>query len=327
LVAQIFHPSGSTYHKSVVSVTDRIEAASGGRISIRVHGGGEIVGAGKEIEACRDGVIDMGQYGVICTGILGPVSYLIDPSGLPGGAHPIDLIAWYYAGDGEKLSQKVLDELNLNSVWVGIHPDPAELFCHSNVKLESGEDFKGTKFRTFGMWGEVLKEEYGASVISLAGDEIYEAAQRGLIDAFEYCPPSTNWPMGFHEITKYVGVPGIHSPSCSGNFAINKDTWNKLPSDLQALIKDEFAAFAAYDFMECWYLDGEAMRNYEEYGTEIVELSDEFQQEIAQKGKEFCEKFAAEDPLFKEVYENQKVFFKTFRSASELVQPKYCLFD
>jgi len=220
----------------------------------------------------------------------------------------------------------MLQQLNLNSVWIGIHPDPAELFCHSNVKLESAEDFKGTKFRTFGMWGEVLKE-YGASVVSLAGGEIYEAAQRGLIDAFEYCPPSTNWPMGFHEITKYVGVPGIHSPSCAGNFAMNSEKWNELPDDLKHLLKDEFAAFLAYDFLECWYKDAIAMKNYEEYGTEIVVLSDEFQQEICMKGKEFCEKFAAEDPMFKEVYESQKAFFKTFRGVSQVVQPKYCLFD
>jgi len=213
----------------------------------------------------RDGVIDIGQYGVVNTGVVGPVAYLIDPAGLPGGAHPFDLAAWYYVGDGEELSNKILQQLNLNGVWIGIHPDPAELFCHSNVKLESAEDFKG--------------------------------------------------------------VPGIHSPSCAGNFAMNTEKWNELPDDLKYLLKDEFAAFLAYDFLECWYKDAIAMKNYEEYGTEIVVLSDEFQKAICQKGKEFCEKFAAEDPMFKEVYESQKAFFKTFRGVSQVVQPKYCLFD
>ena len=255
---------------------------------------------------------------------IGKVIYILSGAGLPGGPHPIDLTAWYYVGDGEKLINEILKPFN--SIWVGIYPTPAEIFCHSNVKLECEEDFKGVKFRTFGMWGEVL-EEYGASVVTLSGAEIYEAAQRGLIDAFEYCPPSTDWPMGFHEITKYLGVPGIHSPSSSMSVIANLDRWNELPSDLRQIVNDEWAAYVAYEFLDCWYLDALAMKDYREYGTEIVVLSDEFQEDIAKKGKEFCERFAAEDPVFKKVYDNQKAFYKTFRGVSQVVQPKYCLFD
>jgi len=318
------HPSGTEYDLWVKDTADRVKVASGGRLDIRVTAGGEIVPAYDIVEAVRDGVGDMCWGNMVMQmKLIGPAGYLLTPTGLPGGPHPLELTAWYYYGDGEEIVNEIIKDYGIS---IGGVASPAELFCHSNVKLESAADFKGVKFRTMGLWAELL-EEYGASVITLSGSEIYEAAQRGVIDAFEYCPPAQNWPLGFHEITKYIGVPGIHSPSWFSYFIVNHDSWNELPSDLQHILKDEIKAMTVDDMLGSWYRDGLTMKKYEEYGNELVVLSDEFQESIARRSKELCDKYAAEDPLFKEVYENQKAFFKIFRGVSQVNQPRFCLFD
>ncbi|MBA7572715.1 Lactate-binding periplasmic protein [subsurface metagenome] len=309
----------------MVDVFDRVRVASEGRLDIKCSPVGEIVPYGDELLALKDGVIDMcwsGMQGAHT--IAGTVAYIIAPCGLPGSPGPIGLLAWYYAGDGEEMYNELVKDYGIS---IGCITGQAELFCHSNVKLESAEDFRGIKFRTYGMWGEILEEEFGASVVTLSGGEIYEAVARGLIDAFEYTVPSMNWPAGFHEVTKYVGVPGIHSPGWVSYQVVNRDSWSALPPALQQILKDEIAAYTTRNFLVDWFADGEAMEKYKEYGTEIVTLSLEFQEEIARLGKKYCEKYADEDPLFKKVYENQKEFFKTFRGVKEVVQPKYCLFD
>jgi TRAP-type mannitol/chloroaromatic compound transport system substrate-binding protein len=200
-----------------------------------------------------------------------------------------------------------------------------ELFAHSNKKMETAEDLKGIKFRTAGLWAELL-EQYGASVITISGAEIYQAAETGIIDAFEYCPPATNWPMGFHEITKYLTVPGIHSPACPNVFLANYDSWNELPNDLQQLLKDEIERHALSLLAMMKYQDAIAMEKYRDYGIEIVTVSPELQQDIARRSREWCDKMAAEDPLFKKVFENQQDFLRTLRAQIE-VEPKHSLFD
>ena len=170
-------------------------------------------------------------------------------------------------------------------------------------------------------------KSYGASVITLPGGEIYTAAERGVIDAFEFRPPAANWTKGFHEITKYIGVPGIHSPNNPHIFLANKKKWDSLPGNLQTLLKDEIFGWALHRLLFAPYDDGVAMEKYKKYGTQIITVSEELQRDIAKRSKEWCEKTAAKDPKFKEIYENQIAFFKTFRVPLQVVQPRYSIYD
>ena len=318
------HPAGTPLFNYITRTADILKDRTNGRMELKVAAGGEIVPAYDCVEALHEGVAEVcWGNGVGNVKLIGPSGYLLTPTGLPGGPHIMELIAWYYIGGGEELANSIWGDWGVS---VGGVPCAAELFCHSNVKLESLDDFKGVKFRTMGFWADILNAQ-GASVVTLSGSEIYEAAQRGVIDAFEYCPPSQNWPMGFQEITKYVGVPGIHSPSILSYVLVNHDAWDSLPSDLQKEFRDAWKLAVVDVFLNDWYVDGEAMQKYEDYGSEIVTLSDEAQIEIAKAGLAICEKYAAEDATFKMVFDHQKAFFQTMRKATQGVTPQYCLFD
>ena len=305
-------------------MADRMRISSGGRLDIRTTGAGEIVPALEILPAVRDGIAEMclGDSWAIQDEI-GNVAYLLTTTGTPGAPKALDMMAWYYVGGGDELVKEIFGPYGET---VGVGCMTTELFCHSNVKLESMADFDGIKFRTPGLWGEILTD-FGASVIYLPGGEVYAAAETGILDSFEYSTPSTDWPLGFHEITKYIGVPGIHNVAPPIYQVVGHDPWNKLPEDLRAILKAEVKANFFDGYMVDVMRDAEAMQNYKDYGNEVFRLSDEFQEQAIKEGVKRMQQFAAEDPLFKKVFEHQAAFFKVWHSVTEEVTPEICMYD
>jgi TRAP-type mannitol/chloroaromatic compound transport system substrate-binding protein len=320
---QDISPIGSSMYIILQTLVDRVRTASGGRLDITLHPEGELTPRDETTPAVRDGAIDMAtNSSPMDLGRMGNVTYLMGSSGLPAGPSSADLLAWLYQGGGLEIENEVYKD------WgyvIGAQPGSAELFCHSNKPLQTAKDFKGLKFRTLGLWAEILKG-YGVSVVMIPGGELYQAVQTGVLDAFELGPPSYNWPSGFQEILKYIGVPGIQSPGFTNNVLVNKDSWNSLPPDLQQLLKDEIEAMTAYGQLYLLEADSEAMAKYIAYGTKIFTVDEAFQAEIAAKSKALLEGYCVGDPVFTMVWENQTAFFKKWHSLTGIV-PKYTIFD
>jgi len=151
--------------------------------------------------------------------------------------------------------------------------------------------------------------------------------ERGIVDAFEYGTPSLNWSMGYQEVSDYIGIPGIHSPQAGGSwFSVADDKWNELPDDIKQVVIAECQSSALMNYLHSVNEDAAAFQKFKDYGIETYNLSDELQREFAKRGAEANEKFSAEDPLYKEVYENQKVFFKAFHDMYTSV-PKYNIYS
>lgn len=319
------HPSGFIYDIWLTEMAERVYIASGGRLDIEVFGAGEIVPAYEIHYAVRDRVADLGWGSpAMWRPYIGDVGFLLSGSGIPGGPHPYEWMAWFYAGGGDEVVREIVYDWGhvISPVY-----SQAELFAHAHKPITSLEDFEGLKFRTWGLWATLLAEELGVSVVTLPGGEIYGAAAAGIIDAFEFITPSGNWPMGFHEITEYLMVPGIHSPGWVAYIIANHDSWNALPEDLQAILTSEIRAITHLGFLPWWYKDALAMDKYREFGTTIVPLSEEFQKEIATVGAMFIYELALQDPLMMEVLIHMEDFFGTWRGVAEEVQPGISFFE
>jgi TRAP-type mannitol/chloroaromatic compound transport system substrate-binding protein len=323
LAWQDISPPDASMYIVLDRLCNQIRAASGGRLDITLYSEGELTPRHETTPAVQTGAIDMAtNSSPMDLGRMGNVTYLMGSSGLPAGPSTSDLIAWVYQGGGLEIMNEVYKD------WgyiLGTQPGAPELFCHSNKPLEKAADFKGLKFRTLGLWAEIL-ETYDVSVVMIAGGELYQSVERGVLDAFELGPPSYNWPHGFQEILKYIGVPGIQSPGFCNNVLINKESYDSLPSDLQDLLKDEILGMALYGQLYLAEADAAAMDMYRDYGTIVFTVSDELQQDIAAKSKAALEGYTVGDPQFAEVWEHQKAFFKMWRGLGG-IYPKYTVFD
>src|SRR5690606_30356697 len=129
---------------------------------------------------------------------------------------------------------------------VGMHG--SELFAHSRKPIRTAEDLKGIKHRTSGSNAAILQEYFGGNPISAPQGEIFGLLERGAIDAAEFATPSANVSDGYHEVAKYIIVPGIHTANSPWEFVVKKETWDALPADIQAKLEAaaELATFESY---------------------------------------------------------------------------------
>jgi TRAP-type mannitol/chloroaromatic compound transport system substrate-binding protein len=205
----------------------------------------------------------------------------------------------------------------------------AECFGYFNKEINSLDDFKGLKFRTAGMWGNILADKIGASVVQLPGGEVYQSAERGVIDAFEFSSPGVNWPFGFHEIVKYLYMPGIHSPVGEDLVRINPDAWNALSPDLQGLVIDACWMSGLRSLNAINQADVEGVKLYEEYAKthdfEIRIVPKDVQKAVVETSLEWLNEYAdsGEEPLFGKVLKDQLDFFGGLRSVVSLNWPSY----
>jgi TRAP-type mannitol/chloroaromatic compound transport system substrate-binding protein len=322
-VWQDIDPAGQAQWFAIQNTCERVKLASNGRLVITPHPEGEIVPRNDVTPGVAEGVVDMITVNpAMDQGRIGPATYMLTASGLPAGPSTIECLAWLYQGGGIDI---INDAYKDYAVCVGASAGAAELFCHSKKPLSTAADFQGLKFRTMGMWAEVLAQ-YGAVVTTVAGGELYSSVERGVLDAFEFGPPSTNWVYGFHEICPYIGLPGIQSPGYTKPVLVNKEFFGDLPSDLQEILKHECMAFSLDSYNLVSYDDALAMDLYKAYGTKIFYVEDDFQKDIAARTRALCEKYASEDALFQTAWDSQNTFFSVWRSLTGIV-PKYTIYD
>ena len=293
---------------------------SGGRFVIEFFPGGAVAPATKEFDALDRGIIEMVQTGM---------HYNMDKFSTGGlyniivaGPTPMAYITWYLEGGGEELIQELFADYNVMGLSV-LTIGRAEMFGYSNSPLETMADFKGLKFRTAGDWGEVLTEYFGASVIFLPGGEIYEAMQRGVIDAFEFSSPSVNVPFGFNEIAKYAVFPGIHAPGVLMPGLVNKDAWAKLPDDFKVILEHAVLAECLRNHLVESDQDSWGVEQHREMGMEIVYLSEDVQKEIEVAAADFYSKKAAGDAFFAKVYNSVNEYKKALGETNTLQFPYY----
>jgi TRAP-type mannitol/chloroaromatic compound transport system substrate-binding protein len=322
---QSIWPAGFQSHIECDKVIQRINAASGGRLEITLHPGGAIVPAYEILDAVDSGALDGEVSGI--SSQFGKFATAMFFDKYPAGPSAYETYVWLYQAGGMELWQELYDMNNINVHVIGvIGASQAENFGWFNEPVDSLNDFKGLKFRTQGTWGDVLTS-LGASVVTMPGGEVYESAQKGVIDAFEYSTPAVDLSAGFPEIRKVMMEPGIHAPTAIYDIIVNQDSWDELPPDLQELVNLGCQAGAIYVLAATDYADGIAYQEIVDMGIEVERLPDDVIEEIVVVANEFWDDMAKDDPFFAEVLKSQRDFLRGFRAMQDLKQPNPALLN
>jgi len=287
---------------------EAITKASGGRMEVKAFVGGSVVPETKELDAVLEGVLDLcytcPMYNLDKWSAAGLISSR--PGGLPGQY----LTQWFDYGGGYQLMNKMMEGYNAMVMPGFLSPEPGEVFLHSKKKIETVADLKGLKIRTSGDGGEILAR-MGANPIFLPGGELYEAMQRGTIDAFEYAGLSTNWSMHFNEIADYVIISPVRAPSDPHVWFVNKDSWEALPDDLKELVQNVIARWTQEQQNFESHNDMDAIKSFRDAGCDVYNLPKEVADALSQEAEAFyTEKAAEESPIFGEILESMNAYGK-----------------
>jgi TRAP-type mannitol/chloroaromatic compound transport system substrate-binding protein len=293
-----------------------INKMSAGRLVLDFHAAGSIVGTTELFDTVRRGVLDAASdYPGYWTGKERALDFFFS---FAMGMTPNGMIIWLYQGGGLELIQEIYAKHGMMYFPVG--RAGMESGIRSNKPLRTAEDFKGVKIRLGTRPGQYIVKRLGGSPMAIAGGEVYTALERGTIDAAEFSMPSTDWGMGFQEVTKFWCLPGWYQPMWGGGWMINMKSWKALSDDLKEIVRVASMATGIYTYAKWEYESIAATRKFLEKGTKVTRLDQKTLDQIQQYANEYVEENAAKDPMFKKVAKSYYGFLKDFEEWRDMEQ-------
>ena len=274
------------------NVAERVEAASAGRLKIKVYGAGELVPAFEVFDAVSRGTVEMGHGAAYYH--KGKVDAAQFFTAIPFGMNNQELNGWLYYGGGMALWRELYEPFNLVPFPTG--NTGVQMGGWFNKEISSVDDLEGLKMRIPGLGGEVLRRA-GGTPVTLPGSEIFTALQTGAIDATEWVGPYNDASFGLHKAARYYYYPGWQEPGPGLETIINKEAWDALPADLQEIVSTTCQAISLD--MAAEYTHGNAMslqRLKEDPDIEIRPFPDEVIRLLRSIAQEVVEELMAADP-------------------------------
>ncbi|MBV1873925.1 MAG: TRAP transporter substrate-binding protein, partial [Gammaproteobacteria bacterium] len=208
-----------------------VKDMSNGRLNIHVYGAGEIVPALEVFDAVSSGAAEIGHSGPYYWKGKNPATQFF--TAIPFGMNAQEVNAWIHYGGGLELWQELYAKFNLVPFSGG--NTGVQMAGWFNKEINTLEDIRGLRMRIPGLGGEVFKK-LGGIPVTLPGGELFTALQTGAIDATEWVGPYNDLAFGLYKAAKYYYYPGWHEPGSMLEFSINKEKFDSLPDDLQAII-------------------------------------------------------------------------------------------
>ena len=274
------------------NLATRVEAASAGRLRIKVYGAGELVPAFEVFDAVSRGTVEMGHGASYYH--KGKVDAAQFFTAIPFGLTNLELNGWLYYGGGLELWRELYAPFNLVPFPTG--NSGLQMGGWFNKEINSAADLKGLKMRIPGLAGEVLRRA-GATPVTLPGSEIFTALQTGAIDATEWVGPYNDASFGLHKAARYYYYPGWHEPGSGLETIINQAAWDSLPADLQAIVSTTAQAITAD--MAAEYAHGNAVslkRLQDDPNVELRPFPAEVLALLQSLTREVLEELMASDP-------------------------------
>jgi len=296
---------GHYEYDAMVNAINTINECSGGRLKIEPLAAGAVAPATDEFQALHNGVVELAQTGHHNNDDLKMNSGMFTT--MSGGLTAVQLILWFQEGGGDQLCEDWYESaLDIEYISAGII-GPEEVWLSSTVPIETLDDLDGLKVRTAGHGGEILSR-MGSATVHMPSGEIYEATQRGVIDAFDYGSLTLNWQLSFQEVSDYMYLSPSRSPTTSTAICANRDAWSELSPDLQLLVQKAFAAETVPLYAWIVVQQAEALQNFIDYGVQVERLSSEVEDAFMEEATNLYDEMIAEDPELREVVLSMREF-------------------
>ena len=274
-----------------------IAKASGGRLVIKVFGGGELVPPFEALDAVARGVVEMGHASPVYWKATIPAAQLL--GAVPFGLMADEQNAWFHFGEGQSLADEIYRQMGCKFFPAG--NTGTQMGGWFNKDINSLADFRGLKMRIPGLGGEVVKAA-GGDVVVLPGAELSAALKSGALDAAEWVGPYTDLALGLYLNAKYYYYPGWHEPGSALDCFVNLAAWEKLPADIQALVEQAAGAVNQQVLSEFNAGNASALRLLvKDHGVVLKAFPNEVLEGLGRLSGEVLTELAGRDPLSRKV--------------------------
>lgn len=231
-LASSFPKSLDTVFGGAEDFAKSVSDLTGGKFEVTVHAAGELVPA--------FGVVDAIQQGTIQAAHTAPYyffgkdeTFALDCA-IPFGMTSRQQTAWMYDGQGLSLLRDFYANFDIVNFPMG--NTGAQMGGWYRKEIKSLSDIEGLKMRMGGFGGRVI-ERIGGVPQNIPAGEIYQALEKGAIDATEWIGPYDDERLGFNKVAPFYYYPGWWEGSTQFSLYVNRKVWEGLSPEYQAIVQ------------------------------------------------------------------------------------------
>jgi TRAP-type mannitol/chloroaromatic compound transport system substrate-binding protein len=304
-LASSFPKSLDTIFGAAEVFAKKVGDMTGGKFQISVHAGGELMPPFGVVDGVQNGTVEIAHtapyyfFGKDPTFALG--------CAIPFGLNSRQMTAWMVEGNGLKLMREFYKNYNIINFLGG--NTGAQMGGWYRKEIKSLADVKGMKIRIGGFAGRVV-ERMGAVPQAIPGGEIYQALEKGTIDAAEWVGPYDDLKLGFNKVAQNYYYPGWWEGGPQLDFFINTKAFDALTPEYKAIV--EAATAHAHIEMQAKYdaRNPAALRQLVQGGTKLFRFPKDVMDAAFKESMAIYAELSASNPAWKKIYEDYSAFRK-----------------
>jgi TRAP-type mannitol/chloroaromatic compound transport system substrate-binding protein len=302
-LASSFPKALDTIYGAAEVFAKKVSELSGGKFTVTVHAAGELMPAFGVVDGVQNGTVEMAHtapyyfFGKDETFALG--------CAIPFGLNSRQMTAWMVEGNGLKLMREFYKQYNIVNFLGG--NTGAQMGGWYRKEMKSLADVKGLKMRIGGFAGRVL-ERIGGVPQNIPGGEIYQALEKGTIDAAEWVGPYDDQKLGFNKVAPNYYYPGWWEGGPQLDFYVNSKAYEGLSAEYKAIV--DAASAVAHVEMQARYdaKNPVALKQLVAGGTKLFRFPRDVLDAAFKESMALYSDIAGKNPNWKKVYEDYASF-------------------
>ena len=232
-LASSFPKSLDTIFGSAEKFSQTVRQLSGGKFEVSVHAAGELMPAFGVVDALQNGTIEMAQTAPYY--FTGKDPIFAFGCAVPFGLTARQMDAWMEHGNGRKLMDAFYAKYNMRSFSAG--NTGTQMGGWYRKELKTVADLKGLKMRMGGgLFGEAMAK-LGVVAQNMPAGEVYQALEKGTLDATEFAGPYDDEKLGFNKVAPYYYYPGWWEGGAELEFFANTKAFDSLSAENKAILE------------------------------------------------------------------------------------------
>lgn len=303
-LAASFPKSLDTIFGSAEMFAKTIKALSGGKFEVSVHAAGELMPAFGVVDAIQNDTVEMAQTAPYY--FTGKSSIFAFGCAVPFGLNARQMDAWMEHGNGRKLMDAFYANYNIKSRSAGNTGTQMGGWYRKEIKTVA--DLKGLKMRLGGgLFGEAM-QKLGVVAQNMAAGDVYQALEKGTLDATEFVGPYDDEKLGLNKVAPYYYYPGWWEGGAELAFFISAKAYAALSPEFRAMV-DAATAVAARD-MTAKYdaLNPIALKRLVGAKTQLKAFSKDIMDAGFKASMQVFAEHEAKSPEFKKIHQDMRAF-------------------
>ncbi len=302
-LASSFPKSLDTIFGAAEVFAKKVSDMTGGKFQISTHAAGELMPAFGVVDGVQGGTVEVAHTAPYY--FFGKDETFAIGCAIPFGLNSRQMTAWVYEGNGLKLMREFYAKYNIISFPGG--NTGAQMGGWYRKEIKTLDDIKGLKMRIGGFAGKVL-ERMGAVPQNIPGGEIYQALEKGTIDAAEWIGPYDDKKLGFNKVASYYYYPGWWEGGPQLDIMINIKAFEALTPEYKAIIESA-SAYAHVD-MQAKYdaRNPQALKELVAGKVQVLPFPKAVMDAAFKESMSLYEELNAKNANWKKVYEDYSAF-------------------